>query len=175
MGLRPVAASGTSPPPGRAGLSLALCTRASKRGPLPAAVEAHQRISHEQGSDRRRLPVSQLAPEPGLGCRETTFVKGSSADASADRSRTPASTLWSVRWSMGISEETCVPRAFRDHRRRRRDNCAVARAPPQRLAYSARRMTPARLRRAVRRTLPSWSDRHAMMLQQVQQLSFVNE
>ena len=39
-GLRPVAARGTSPPPGRAGLWQALHTRASNRGPLPAAVEA---------------------------------------------------------------------------------------------------------------------------------------
>ena len=39
-GLRPVAARGTSPPSGRAGLWQALQPRASNRGPLPAAVEA---------------------------------------------------------------------------------------------------------------------------------------
>ena len=40
LGLRPVAACGTSPPSGRAGLWQALHERASNRGPLPAAVEA---------------------------------------------------------------------------------------------------------------------------------------
>ena len=40
LGLRPVAARGTSPPSGRAGLRQALHTGASSNGPLPAAVEA---------------------------------------------------------------------------------------------------------------------------------------
>jgi hypothetical protein len=40
LGLRPIAARGTSPPSGRAGLRQALHTRASNSGPLPAAVEA---------------------------------------------------------------------------------------------------------------------------------------
>jgi hypothetical protein len=52
LGLRPVAAGGTSPPLGGTGLSLVLCTRASDRGPLPAAVEAHQ---ESPMSDRRNV------------------------------------------------------------------------------------------------------------------------
>jgi len=59
LGLRPVAAGGTSPPLGGTGLSLALCTRASDRGPLPAAVEAHQ-----------ESPMSDLVqPAIGRPCR----------------------------------------------------------------------------------------------------------
>ena len=54
-GLRPVAARGTSPPSGRAGLSSALHERASDRGPLPAAVEATPRLTYQRSSGRRRL------------------------------------------------------------------------------------------------------------------------
>ena len=48
-GLRPIAAYGTSPPPGGAGLAVAL-SRASSAGPLPTAAEANNedRMTHEQ-------------------------------------------------------------------------------------------------------------------------------
>ena len=44
MGLRPVAACGTSPPPGGAGPLMALHTGQATRGPLPAVVEATTRM-----------------------------------------------------------------------------------------------------------------------------------
>jgi hypothetical protein len=63
MGLRPVAARGTSPPPGRAGLCQALRTRASRSGPVPAAVEAHQAwpMSRSPALGGSRLPPSALS------------------------------------------------------------------------------------------------------------------
>ena len=63
-GLRPIAAYGTSPPPGGAGLAVAL-SRASSAGPLPTAAEANNedRMTHEQ-LHRRRRP--QHIKEPTL-------------------------------------------------------------------------------------------------------------
>jgi hypothetical protein len=55
-GLRPIAAYGTSPPPGGAGLAVAL-SRASSAGPLPTAAEANNedRMTHEQPVDLHTL------------------------------------------------------------------------------------------------------------------------
>jgi hypothetical protein len=60
-GLRPVAARGTSPPSGGAGLSRALQHRPSDRGPPPTAVEATPSLTYERSCAavlRGWLPVS---------------------------------------------------------------------------------------------------------------------
>ena len=82
-GLRPVAARGTSPPSGRAGLSSALHQRASDRGPLPAAVEATPRLTYQRSSAGGRGFRARGASVGGCPtCSEAADAEQVSADVS---------------------------------------------------------------------------------------------
>ena len=111
MGLRPVAACGTSPPPGGAGLLLALCG-ASVQGPLPTAVEA----------DYNNNDDLQASTNPRW---RTALRRSHSADRSCGV-RAPRRRARARQVSDGKRNPPCSRTPCRAHRKRTLGRCATS-------------------------------------------------